>query len=77
MAISTAPPPGTRRGSIITLRATPIASCRLRSTCAAHAELGASDLIVHHTSMNSTLVRMLSAKQLKTSASLMVCSAGM
>ena len=34
MAISTAPPPGTRRGSSITLRATPIASCRLRSTCA-------------------------------------------
>lgn len=33
MAISTAPPPGTRRGSISTLRATPMASCKLRSTC--------------------------------------------
>ena len=77
MAISTAPPPGTRRGSIITLRATPIASCRLRSTYAAHAGLSASDLIVQHTSMNSTQVRMLFAEQLKTSASSMVCSAGM
>mmetsp|Transcript_12217 Transcript_12217/g.44573 ORF Transcript_12217/g.44573 Transcript_12217/m.44573 type:complete len:246 (+) Transcript_12217:1563-2300(+) len=32
MAISTAPPPGSSRGSLTTLRATPIASCRLRST---------------------------------------------
>jgi hypothetical protein len=31
-AISAAPPPGTSRGSATTLRATPIASCRLRST---------------------------------------------
>mmetsp|Transcript_10946 Transcript_10946/g.45990 ORF Transcript_10946/g.45990 Transcript_10946/m.45990 type:complete len:227 (+) Transcript_10946:247-927(+) len=31
-AISTAPPPGRSRGSCTTLRATPIASCRLRST---------------------------------------------
>ena len=37
MAISTAPPPGTSRGSNITFRATPIASCRLRSTWTATA----------------------------------------
>jgi hypothetical protein len=32
-AISQAPPPGTRRGSMQMLRATPMASTRLRSTC--------------------------------------------
>jgi len=46
-AISTAPPPGTSLASTITLRATFIASCRLRSTSLRMSLLAPRSMIVH------------------------------
>mmetsp|Transcript_10356 Transcript_10356/g.26559 ORF Transcript_10356/g.26559 Transcript_10356/m.26559 type:complete len:238 (+) Transcript_10356:362-1075(+) len=46
-AISIAPPPGTSRGSMHTLRATPIASARLRSTSFRMSLEGPRSMMVH------------------------------
>mmetsp|Transcript_23886 Transcript_23886/g.58543 ORF Transcript_23886/g.58543 Transcript_23886/m.58543 type:complete len:249 (+) Transcript_23886:245-991(+) len=47
MAISTAPPPGSSLGSCTTLRATPMASCRLRSTSFSTSRLAPRRMMLH------------------------------
>mmetsp|Transcript_16990 Transcript_16990/g.50708 ORF Transcript_16990/g.50708 Transcript_16990/m.50708 type:complete len:257 (-) Transcript_16990:1009-1779(-) len=69
-AISAAPPPGTKRGSATTLRATPMASCRFRSTSFSTSLLAPRNTTLHALgSLQSTMKVKNSSPILRTSNS--------